>query len=123
MNTEDRIQASIVSFVRTVAPQLLVHSVPNGAFLAGTEEQRKRQMARLKWTGLLPGVFDLTVLGPGAFVAAIEVKAGRNGLTDEQQSMRERYIAMGIPHCVARSIDDIRPALAQWGIPTREVAA
>lgn len=119
--SEDRIQASIVQFIRTVAPDCRVFSVPNGAFLAGqTEQQRKRQASKLIWTGLLPGVFDLVLLTPNADVAFIEVKTKTGRLEDTQEEFRDYLVARGFRHCIARGIEDVREAFLIWRIPTRE---
>src|SRR5271169_2634083 len=75
-NAEARIQAAIVEWVRTVAPQVIVFHVPNGGL------RTKAEAARMKWVGVLPGVFDLAlILPPLRFSdcssprpAAIEVK-------------------------------------------------
>lgn len=120
MSIEDPIQAAIVEYVRRVAPQCVIHSVPNGSFLAGDEKARAKQMARLKWTGLTEGAFDLVLFGPGGFAAVIEVKTAMGHLSPAQQTMRHRYVDLGTPHCIARSIDAVRAALEQWGIETRE---
>jgi hypothetical protein len=49
-NGEARIQASIVEWVRTVAPGVLIYAVPNGGY------RSKVEAARLKWTGVVAGI-------------------------------------------------------------------
>jgi hypothetical protein len=55
--------------------------------------------------------------------AFIEVKTGKSELSDDQIAFRGALIQMGVPHVVARSIDDVRDAFAQWNVPTRECRA
>ena len=66
---EDRVQADIVAWLRLVAPDCIVAAIPNGAY------HDARQGARLKWTGMLPGIPDLVVMAPGGRTLLIEVKA------------------------------------------------
>ena len=70
--------------------------------------------------GLYPGMPDLMIVGPLGRCAFIEVKADRGRLSDVQQAVHARLATMGVPHCIARSLDDVRAALVAWGIPTRE---
>ena len=56
-NAEARIQAAIVAWVRTVAPEVVIFHPPNGGL------RNKSEAARLKWIGTLAGVPDLVVLG------------------------------------------------------------
>jgi len=114
LNAEARIQAAIVEWIRTVAPDLLVFHVPNGGL------RSKAEAARLKWIGTLAGVPDLVILGRDGRVWLIEVKAAGSYLSADQCVIRDRCTAMRIPFAIARSIDDARKAFAVWGIATRE---
>jgi len=64
-----------------------MHSVPNGAVLAGNKSKRAIQMNGLKSTGLKPGVWDvfLPVAKHGYHGLYIEMKAGKNKLSDNQK--------------------------------------
>ena len=114
LNAEARIQAAIVEFVRTVAPQVLIFAVPNGGL------RTPREAARLKWTGTVAGVPDLAIVTPGGRVRFLEVKTDTGRLSGEQLAMFDRLAALGTEPLVCRSIDDARRALAAWGIETRE---
>lgn len=56
-NAEAQIQASIVQWIRLVAPELLIFHVPNGGY------RTRAEAARLKWIGVLAGIPDLVLLG------------------------------------------------------------
>ena len=116
-NAEDHIQAAIVAYIRAVAPECIVFSVPNGGL------RSKSEAARMKWTGTLAGVSDLILLAPPSRVHCIEVKAPGGSLSPEQRAFRDYCIAAAIPWMTARSIDDIRLALTLWQIPTRDAEA
>ncbi len=116
-NAEAKRQAAIVEYVRTVAPQVLIWAVPNGGL------RTKPEAARLKWTGVLAGVPDLTLVLPGGYTAFWEVKTANGRLSPAQHAMFERLAELGHPCRLIRSIDDARRALARLGIETREAAA
>jgi hypothetical protein len=52
-NAEANVQAAIVAWIRTVAPELIVFHPPNGGL------RGKSEAARLKWIGTLAGIPDL----------------------------------------------------------------
>lgn len=110
---EDPIQASIVRWVRTCAPDCLVFAVPNGGL------RNKREAARLKWTGALAGVPDLVVVAP-RHVVFIEVKAPKGRESDEQKEVHAHLRGLGYTVSTARSIDDVRLTFKHLNIKTRE---
>ena len=115
-NAEARIQAAIVEWVRTVAPDVLVYAVPNGGL------RTKAEAALLRWTGTLAGVPDLAVVAAGGRVYHMEVKTPDGRVSPEQRALMMRLTALGAGVAVVRSIDDVRTAFAAWGISTREAA-
>jgi hypothetical protein len=80
-------QTAFVAWFRLAHPKVLIHSIPNGAYLAGTPAQRAAQMARLKAEGLVEGVPDLHI---PAWNLWVEMKRSRDGRLSEAQ---ERIIA------------------------------
>ena len=56
-NAEARIQAAVVEWVRSAAPELVIWRLPNGGL------RSKAEAARLKGIGTLAGVPDLVTLG------------------------------------------------------------
>ena len=115
-NDESRIQAAIVDYVRTCAPQCIVAAVPNGGL------RSKREAHLLKWTGVLAGIPDLFVLAPGGRTIFIEVKTDAGRMSPEQTEMRARIEALGFVSVICRSINDARLVLMECGIETREAA-
>jgi len=112
---EDALQASIVQFIRTCAPECLVFAIPNGGL------RSKREAARLKWTGVLAGVPDLIVVAP-RHVVFIEVKATKGVTSNDQKAVHAHLRALGYTVAIARSIEDVRLTLKHLGIKTREAA-
>jgi hypothetical protein len=105
-----------VEYVRTVAPHVRIWAVPNGGW------RSKAEAARLKWTGVLAGVLDLTLVLPGGRSAYWETKVPKTGrLSDEQKAMITALERLGHVWAVVLNIDDARRELARLGVVTREV--
>lgn len=114
---ESEIQRAIVDFLRVVIPQCVTFAIPNAS------RRTKTGRASNAVPGLLPGVPDLAIIAPGGKVFLIEVKTDKTGLSKSQRELRLRFVGMDVPVAIARSIDDVRKALAHWEIESREVAA
>lgn len=112
---EYAIHVAILDWIRAVAPQLLPFHPANGGLRTTSEAQR------LKHMGVVPGIPDLVILAPGGQAYLIEVKPPGGELSKDQRALNERLLAMGVPHCVCRSIDDARKAFKHWKLDTREV--
>ena len=80
-------QVCFINWFRFQYPKVLIHSIANGAYLAGTPAQRAAQMARLKAEGLVQGMPDLHI---PAWNLWVEMKRSRDGRLSEAQ---ERIIA------------------------------
>jgi hypothetical protein len=113
-NAEAQVQAWIVTYIRTIAPDLIVFHPANGGW------RSKGEAARFKWQGVLAGIPDLCIVGRDGVVRFIEVKSETGSLSEAQREMRDRLAAMRVPYVVARSIDDVRDAFKRWGISTQE---
>jgi hypothetical protein len=113
-NAEARVQAAIVEWVRTVAPGVLIFAVPNGGL------RSKAEAARLKWTGVVPGIPDLVVIAPIGRAFFLEVKTSNGRLSDDQRAIFDALAVLGAPFMTVRSIDDVRRAFSGWEIETRE---
>jgi hypothetical protein len=116
LNAEARIQASVVEWIRVVAPELLAFAVPNGGYRTLVEA------ARMRWTGAVPGVPDLCIVAPGGGVHFIEVKTATGRLSGAQRNIHETLAALGTTPAIVRSIDDARAAFRVWGFETLEAA-
>jgi hypothetical protein len=114
--SEAAIQRSIIAFIEAVVPRVLVYAIPMAA------RRTTAGRATNAVPGLRKGVFDLCLCTSGGFVAFIEVKTAKGQLSKDQEEIRGKFVSLGTPHAVVRSIDDVRAALAHWNIQTREVA-
>lgn len=117
--SEHTIHASIASYLETVLPDSIrMVSIPNNP--------RSRVSGALeKARGSKKGFPDFILINgavQGA-IAGFEVKAKGGYLSPEQREWRDWFIKHHIPHFVVRSIDDVRGALAQLHILTREARA
>jgi hypothetical protein len=122
-SSESQIQRSIVDWITVAAPDVIVFAIPNSS------TRRLGGRAGNAVPGLRKGVFDLGLILPhgsgmagllGGQTAYIEVKTDKGTLSDDQIEFRYTLIKRLVPHCIARSIDDVRAAFAAWGVTTRE---
>ena len=113
-NGEARRQAAIVEYVRRVVPDVQIWHVPNGGL------RSKAEAGRLKWIGVLAGVYDLSLALPGGASAYWECKTPWGQLSQAQCEWSLRMLALGHHLALVRSIDDARAELERYGIVTRE---
>lgn len=112
--SECKIQTAIVDYIRAVAPQCLVFHIPNYSRSA-------QEGDRLKRAGMVPGIPDLQILLPGGSAFFLEVKTDKGKPNKAQRELYMRFLTMGQPYAVVRSIDDVRAALSHWKIETKDV--
>ena len=89
--------------------QAIWYHVPNGG------QRNAMQGAMLKAMGARAGIPDF------AFAWAtcsgfIELKSGKNGLSDAQKSIRDDRFRKGVFWAECRSVDEVKDTLTQWGI-------
>jgi hypothetical protein len=106
---EDQLQASIVAWLRIQHPTLLFFAVPNGG------NRSAREGAKLKRTGTLAGVADLVVILSGGRAGFIEVKLEGKYQQPAQKAFQAHAEGSGAYYAVARSIEDVREILEEWG--------
>ncbi len=83
-------------------------------FPAG-EARDVRTGARLKAMGLQRGWPDFILVAPSGLVHALELKRLGEDLTEEQEQLQRWFIVNGLPHSVARSMDEALAVLNHWG--------
>lgn len=113
---EDVLQKSIVEFVRAVAPDCLLFSVPNAS------KRSIPEAMMLRATGMMAGIPDLVLVQPGGRVHFFEVKPRSKTLSEKQKAIRDRLITMGVDCATVSSIEDVRTCLKAWRVSTREAA-
>lgn len=110
--TEHAIQKTIVDYLRRVLPDdVRVVAIPN-------KPRSRRQGALEKARGSVAGVPDLILTG--RIHAMIEVKREASYLRAEQREWRDFCGRNQVPYAVVRSVEDVRSALADWGVLTKE---
>lgn len=114
-NSEAKIQAGIVAYIRAVAPDVLVFHPANGGL------RTKAEAALLKWVGVVAGIPDLVIIAKGGKAMMLEVKTAKTKLSESQVTMFDLLDELEVPHRIVRSIDDAREALADFGVESREV--
>lgn len=94
---------------RLGAPDWMWTHFPSG------EQRTARTGGRLRKMGLKKGWPDFVLIDPHGRHHWMELKRGRSPLTVEQDNFKVECIARGIPHAVARSLDEALQVLAAWG--------
>lgn len=113
MTGEDALQAQIVAFIRVAAPDLLFFAVPNGGY------RHPREAAKLKATGTVPGVPDLTFVLPGGLIGFIELKTHAGRVSSDQKAFANAAIERGAAYALCRSLNEVETTLKAWGIALR----
>jgi hypothetical protein len=92
-------------------------SIEMGRKHTGTEQQRMAEWQRLKAQGVVPGIEDSEITGPGRLKLPIEFKAGHNKLSEHQINRRDHLISCGFPYLECRSITGLHDCLVAIGVP------
>ena len=107
---ESELQKQCVTWFRYCFPGRIIFHVPNGG------KRNKLEAIRLKQEGVLAGIPDLCIPEPskdyhGAF---IELKAGKNSLTDTQREQILKLKDRGYFVEVCRSLDEFIQITGQY---------
>jgi len=110
---EDNLQEACVRWFRLQYPNIVIFAIPNGGY------RNSREAARLKKTGVLPGVADLFIMKdkyppPWDMSTAaeayhglfIELKTGKNKQTAAQKAFEAKCKAEGYQYKVCRYIEE-----------------
>ena len=113
------IQSAIITYLRRVLPDALVHHSPNEGVRGGKSGLIDGQ--RKKAAGQVAGWPDIEVFLPSdAGPVFFEVKTATGKTSPAQDATLARLQSLGYRVSVVQSIDDCRRCLYEWGIPTRE---
>lgn len=113
-------QTAFVVWFRKAHKNVLIHSIPNGTHLAGSDKQKGRQMDRLKAEGLVAGMPDLHIPEWGIWIEMKRQKLSR--LSADQIAIHAHLRAVGQIVIVAFGWDDAR-AKMQAVLDASEVRA
>ena len=94
---------------------LFAFHTPNGG------ARSKAEAGRFKAMGVRAGVADFIVFWspPCSYSArcgAIELKVGRRQPSDDQIDFKRICMQLGVHYALARSVDEVRDALVDWGV-------
>lgn len=119
MDREGPIQRAVVQYLRAVLPRALVHHSAN----EGQQGGRRGAIAGAirRGQGQIAGWPDVTVVLPEPFRPVFfEVKAPGGSVSPVQRALMVQLEALGCRCAVVRSVDEVREALALWGIWTAD---
>jgi hypothetical protein len=111
--TERQIQRDIRKWL--AANNILAWAVPNGAHIAGGEQERIRKVSAMKADGLMPGVPDLTIITKTGKVGFLEVKTPTGKVSNDQKHVHRVLRDRSAPVAIVRSVDDTKQTLLEWG--------
>ena len=109
--TEEAIHIGIIDLLRlTAAPDVLYFHVPNGGL------RNKREAAKLKRMGVLPGVADIVIVLSNGRTVFVEVKMPAGKLSKDQNEFRMFCNARNFPYFIIRSISEAEKYFKSFGI-------
>ena len=99
---EHQLQSACIKWFKYQYPQILIWATPNGGY------RNVREAARLRTEGVLAGVPDIFIAEAknGYNGLFIELKVGKNTLTESQHKIREKLLLAGYQHFVCYSFDE-----------------
>jgi len=101
-----------------VAKLLRAHALPTWQWThwpGGEEIRDARTAAKLKQMGTKAGWPDFILVPPIGQLHCLELKRTGEDLTVEQGAFRDWCVGHGVPHAVARSIDEALAVFSGWG--------
>jgi hypothetical protein len=113
-NAEGRIQIAIVQWICHCAPQVLAFHPANGGWRTMAE------FARFSAMGVLAGVPDIVIVGPGGRAYFLEVKSATGRLSDEQRDIMGALGRLRAGFATSPRSTMPRRTFSGWEIETRE---
>ena len=107
-NPEEALQIQLVSILRLMRPAPFFMHIPNGGRRSAVEG------ARFKAMGVLPGAPDLLFILPDGRAAFLELKAGKNKLTADQEAFQWACRERWVNYCVAYTLEEALEAVSIW---------
>lgn len=111
--TEQSLHTSIMDYLKRVLPPSVMPVTLNN------NPRSKMAGAIGKRMGMVKGLPDIGLFRSIGRVAFIEVKTKKGRLSPEQRAFQSWCREWGVPHCVARSVEDARDFIEDLGIETR----
>ena len=103
--TEDKLQQQIVVWFKNeyqMHGKGLIHSTPNGG------SRNMLEAKKLKSTGLVSGIADLTIKLPNSIFIDIEVKTEKGIQSPNQKDVQKILEDMNCNYIIVRSLDDFK---------------
>lgn len=108
--TENQLQYACIAFMHQFAlPDVIYLHISNGGKQTAGQRIHKWKM------GELPGYPDLQFIKDGKLYL-VELKVGYRKLSDDQEAVKERLEAQGIPYAVIRTPEAFWEQVGDWGL-------
>ena len=109
--TEEAIHIGIIDLLRlTAAPGVLYFHPANGGL------RNKREAAKFKRMGVLPGIADIVIIIPTGWVVFVEVKTPKGSVSEYQQGFKKFCEDHEYPYTVVHSISEAEKYFLSIGI-------
>ena len=118
-NLESVSQATLVSMLRSMYPDLVINLSLNGISLNGLSPQQKAQLIReQKLQGFTNGIMDLVIYLPEAQVLNLELKRPKGGSqSPDQLAIQTKLQALGHNYFLIKDIYDVFKLIAERTTP------
>lgn len=118
LSPEQLIQLSCVDFTEKCCPGVLLSASQNGMYV-GKGPKVRAYIARQKRLGMLPGELDIMLTWSPKQILFIEIKAGKNDITDNQKEIMNIRRQQGFDCCVAWTLEDYVGYIRAYKVPIR----
>lgn len=113
--SEDALHRAVADHLTLVlGPDVVWFHPPNGG------ARSEREGAKFKAQGVKAGVADIVLVYQGRHYE-IELKSATGKQSDSQIAWQAALEKAGGQYRLAKSVDDVKMALREFGIPTREI--
>lgn len=114
---EGPIHLACLHYLRTTLPHgwIVQHSA--------NKPRNSVQGGREKAMGVIAGWPDLAIYGPGPDGPSVwfaEIKEPRGVVSPAQRVVHDRLMDAGLPVRIVRSVEDMRKAISDWGLPSKD---
>ncbi len=102
MKNEERLQTQVVEYLK--------YALPKDSFFHHSPNEGRRHinfMVKLKKMGFKAGFPDIVIWVKGKPTLFIELKVGKNKLTQNQIDVRDTLLSLGHKYCVAYNLIDV----------------
>lgn len=124
MNTEELLQQTIISMVRSLYPNFVINLSLNGISLSGLPiSQRTQLINSMKKQGMETGIMDFVLYLPSGKLLNVELKTLTGTQSDNQKTIQSKLKSLQHNYFVVRDIQTLFGLIAEHTLHGDRVAA